>query len=131
MRFAVDRMLGRLARWLRLLGYDALYLNNLSNDQFLALADKGRILLSRNTRLMGMAPPEKFVFIEENDPRAQLKGVVRLLGLKPEPDSFFTRCTLCNGVLEPIEAEDVSGDVPAHVRTSHTRFSRCDPCGKI
>jgi len=131
MRFAADRMLGRLAIWLRLLGYDTLYSNSLSDHQFLALADEGRILLSRNTRLVGKVAAEKFVFIEDNDPKVQLQEVVRLLGLKPQPDRFFTRCSLCNGVLEPAEAGDVVGHVPDHVWTAHTKFSKCGTCGKI
>ena len=131
MRFAADRMLGRLAVWLRFLGYDTVYSNNTNDDQFLALANEGRILLSRNTRLKGKVAAEKYVFVEDNDPKAQLQEVVRLLGLKPDPARFFTRCTLCNGMLESVEPTDVSGDVPEHVWTSHKRFSRCDTCGKI
>lgn len=131
MRFAADRMLGRLARWLRFLGYDSVYSSSLSDHEFLALANEGRILLSRNTRLTDKIAPEKFVFIQENDPKIQLQEVVRLLDLKPDPERFFSRCTVCNGVLEPIEAEDVLGDVPDHVWTGHTKFSRCVTCLKI
>ncbi|NVM21216.1 MAG: Mut7-C RNAse domain-containing protein [Desulfobacterales bacterium] len=131
MRFAADRMLGSLARWLRFIGYDTLYFNNLSDDRFLALADEGRILLSRNSRLTGKVAQEKIVFIKDNDPKEQLREVVRLLGLRPQPDMFFTRCSLCNGVLESVEAGDVFGHVPDHVWTAHTRFSRCGTCGKI
>jgi uncharacterized protein with PIN domain len=131
MKFAADRMLGRLARWLRFLGYDTLYSNKIRDDQFLALASEGRILLSRNTRLTDKVATDKYVFVEDNDPRVQLQQVVRVLGLKPDPRGFFTRCTLCNGVLESVEAADVLGHVPDHILTFHTRFSRCDKCGKM
>jgi len=131
MRFAADRMLGKLAKWLRILGYDALYSRTLSNDRFLALADEGRILLSRNTRLVGKMAPDGLIFVEANDPKMQLQGLIRLLGLKPDPDKFFSRCTVCNGLLEPVEAEDVVGKVPEHIWTGHNRFSECKTCGRI
>ena len=131
MRFGADRMLGRLAKWLRLLGYDTVYSNSFSNERFLALADEGRILLTRNTALTGKLAHNILLFIEDNDPKRQLQQVVRLLGLKPEPDTFFTRCTICNGTLESVEAKDVPNGVPDYVRTAHERFSRCLGCGKI
>ncbi len=131
MRFAADRMLGKLAKWLRILGYDTLYSRTLSNDRFLALADEGRILLSRNTRLVGKVAPDGLIFIEANDPKMQLQGLIRLLGLKPDPDKFFSRCTVCNGLLEPVESEDVVGKVPDHIWTRHNRFSECKTCGRI
>ncbi len=131
MRFAADSMLGRLATWLRFLGYDTLYSNDTRDDQFFSLADRGRILLSRNTKLREKIASEKYVFIEDDDPERQLLQVVRLLGLNPGPEKFFTRCTLCNGMIESVESADVFGDVPDHVWTSHKRFSRCDRCGKI
>lgn len=131
MKFSADRMLGRLARWLRLLGYDTLYSNSLANDKFLAMADEGRVLLSRNTSLAGKVKADNFLFIKDNDPKVQLQQVVDLLGLRPDPDNFFTRCTLCNGPLETVDREDVYESVPDYVWTVHDRFSRCRDCGKI
>lgn len=131
MRFAADRMLGRLAKWLRILGYDTLYSRTLSNDGFLALADEGRILLSRNTRLVGKVAPHGLIFVEANDPKRQLQDVVRLLGLKLDPDRFFIRCTVCNRLLEPVEPAEVVGKVPDHIWAGHNRFSECKTCGRI
>ena len=131
MRFAADRMLGKLAKWLRILGYDTLYSRTLSNDRFLALADEGRILLSRNTRLVGKMAPDGLIFVEANDPKMQLQGLIGFLGLKPDPDKFFSRCTVCNGLLEPVEPEDVVGKVPDHIWTGHNRFSECTTCGRV
>jgi uncharacterized protein with PIN domain len=131
MRFAADRMLGKLAKWLRILGYDTLYSRTLSNDKFLALANEGRILLSRNTRMMDKLTADRLIFVEANDPKVQLQGVVRFLGLKPNPDKFFSRCTVCNEVLRPIESQDVVGKVPDYILTRHNRFSECKACGKV
>ena len=131
MRFAADRMLGKLAKWLRILGYDTLYSNTLSNDRFLALADEDRVLLSRDTRLVRKVAPDRLIFVEANDPKMQIRGLIRQLGLKPQPDEFFSRCTVCNRLLEPVEPEDVVGKVPDYIWTSHNEFSQCKTCERI
>jgi hypothetical protein len=131
MKFAADRMLGKLAKWLRILGYDTLYSRTLSDDRFLELANEDRILLSRNTRIVGKMAPDRLIFVEGNDPKIQLEGLIRLLDLKPNPDKFFSRCTVCNGLIEPVEPQDVVGKVPDHIWTRHNRFSKCKSCGKI
>jgi len=131
MRFAADRMLGKLAKWLRILGYDTLYSRSLANEEFLGLANEGRILLSRNTRLGGKTAPDKLIFVEANDPKLQVRSVVRLLSLKPDPDKFFSRCTVCNGLLDPANPRDVVERVPGHIWTQHKTFSECKACGKV
>ena len=131
MKFAADRMLGKLAKWLRILGYDTLYSRSLSNDKFLELADKDRVLLSRNTKILGKVPPDRLIFVEANDPKMQIREIVRLLGLKPNPHDFFTRCTVCNGLLDRVTSKDVIGKVPDHVWAAHRRFSGCTVCGRI
>ena len=131
MRFAADRMLGKLAKSLRMLGYDTLYFSGLSNGKFLALANDGRILLSRNTRFVGRMAPDRLIFVEANDPKMQIKEIIRLLGLKPDADKLFSRCTVCNGLLEAVEPEDVVGRVPDHIVSCHNRYSECKGCARI
>lgn len=131
MRFAADRMLGKLAKWLRLLGFDTLYSNHSSDKEFLALAEEGRVLLTRNTALTGEGEPGKILLVQDNDPKIQLKEVIRLLSLETDPRSFFTRCTLCNGALEAVDPVDVYGKVPDYVWTAHDKFSKCAGCGRI
>jgi uncharacterized protein with PIN domain len=131
MKFAADRMLGKLAKWLRLLGYDTTYSNDLSEDEYLAQVNEGRMLLTRNTRLKRKVTKDKLVFIRDNDPKVQLQELISGLRLRPEPKRFFTRCTLCNEVLDPTEGADVYGRVPDYIWTAHDRFSRCDRCGKL
>ena len=131
MRFAADRMLGKLAKWLRILGYDTLYSRGLADDEFLGLANEGRILLSRNTGLVGKINPDKLIFLEANDPKVQLQTVVRCLGLKPDPERFFSRCTVCNERLDPAEPQDVVERVPDHIWTRHNSFSECKACGRV
>jgi uncharacterized protein with PIN domain len=131
MRFAADRMLGKLARWLRFLGYDTTYSRDVSDDEFLAQANEGRILLTRNTRFKRKAPKDSLIFITDDDPKVQLQEVMAMLHLRPEPKRLFTRCTICNEVLQPAEGADVYGRVPEYVWMAHDRFSRCHRCGKV
>ena len=131
MRFAADRMLGKLAKWLRLLGFDTLYYNHSSDEEFLTLAEEGRVLLTRNRTLTKGIDPGRVLLVQDNDPKIQLKEVIRLLGLEPDPDRFFTRCTICNGALEAANPLDVYGRVPDYVWTAHDKFSKCTGCGRI
>jgi len=131
MRFAADCMLGKLAKWLRILGYDTLYARGMSEEEFMGLATAGRILLSRNSHLRKRIPQDTLVFVEANDPAAQLQNLVRALNLEVNPERFFTRCTVCNGRIEPVKFEEVAGKVPDYIWTGHDRFSKCKKCGKI
>nr|HID59568.1 hypothetical protein [Desulfobacterales bacterium] len=129
MKFAADRMLGRLAKWLRILGYDTVYRKNLSDEGFISLAREGRILLTRNTSLRDRLPPEQSVFITSDHYQDQLVTVIKALSLKPVRDAFFSRCTVCNTVLEP--AQDVEDEVPEYIWETQHKFSRCRNCGKV
>ena len=131
MKFAADRTVGKLARWLRVLGYDTLFCNRTKDDEFLALANLGRVLLSRNTALLGKTESNRFVLIEHNNPRKQLNQVLELLDLTPQPNNFFSRCAVCNGVLKVIPRHAVFGRVADHVWTAHEQFSECISCAKL
>lgn len=129
MKFIADAMLGRLARWLRLMGFDTLYHADLSDSELIRLA-KGqeRILLTRDTGILGR-DIGGCILIESDDPFAQLRQV--LAELRPEPPRQM-RCANCNGTLEKVERkEEVADSVPEHVYLSHSRFLRCTGCGNI
>lgn len=68
MRFAADRMLGKLAKWLRFLGYDTTYSNDLSEDEYLAQVNEGRILLTRNTRLKRKVAQDQLAYCADGGP---------------------------------------------------------------
>ncbi|MBP1600135.1 MAG: hypothetical protein H6Q06_286 [Acidobacteria bacterium] len=77
-RFVADVMLGRLAKWLRIAGFDVLYSNRFADDELVRLSNgEGRILLSRDTRLLVRRAVNRFIFLESEDVRAQLKQVFR------------------------------------------------------
>ncbi|HEY3346611.1 MAG TPA: Mut7-C RNAse domain-containing protein, partial [Nitrospirota bacterium] len=84
-KFAVDAMLGKLARWLRILGYDTTYRQEIADDELVRNAlDEGRIILTRDTLLVKRLPPGSFLFIVDDVPADQLRQAVHELGLAVE-----------------------------------------------
>ncbi|RJX33926.1 MAG: hypothetical protein C4525_08645 [Desulfarculus sp.] len=116
-------MLGRLARWLRLLGYDAPLLpeppRTIAEDE---------VLLTRRLRLQGRP---RVVFIARDHLEDQLRQVVSELGLAPDPKLFFSRCLDCNLPVEPIDRAQAAGLAPDYVLDTAQSFNRCPGCGRI
>jgi len=130
-RFTAEATLGRLARRLRMLGFDTCYASGLSAPQFAALADSGRILLTRTRRVTERLPAECFVFIADDDPFRQMVRVRRQLGIQRHQARPFSRCVRCNRPVQPIDRDAVYARVPDYVWETHTRFSTCPQCGRI
>ncbi|RVW05695.1 Mut7-C RNAse domain-containing protein [Rhodococcus xishaensis] len=130
-RFVLDVHLGRLARYLRLLGFDSAYTNDCSDDELLALSrDEDRTLLTRDVGLLERAALVHGAFLHETDPRLQLREVLdrfRLLGrIAP-----LTRCARCNGIIGPATPVLARARVPSSVLREHRLFSRCNDCGQV
>ncbi len=129
-RFLADAMLGRLATWLRILGYDTEYFRG-EDDALLHQAWRdGRMLLTRDTRLLrrGHLPPH--LFIASDHVREQVRQVVETLGLDPGVPPA-RRCLRCNTVLEPSSKAAVEGLVPEFIWEHHDAFWTCVRCGRI
>jgi len=127
-RFAADRMLLRLARWLRLLGADVIADGSIGGAELLKSARaESRILLTRDKRLR--TATDAF-FIESNNLRDQLRAVIDHFAIDPAARAF-TRCSRCNLLLAGIARELVSLRVPPYVFASHDRFAECTGCGRI
>jgi uncharacterized protein with PIN domain len=132
MKLIVDRMLGKLAKLLRIIGIDTLYSNKTDFKELLRIADKEkRIILTRNTLIKKQERTYRFLFIHDNDPIRQLEEVIIGLNLTLEPVKAFTRCLECNHKLEKISKEDIGGMVPDHILKTHVDFSFCSNCNKI
>jgi uncharacterized protein with PIN domain len=125
-RFCADRNLGRLAKWLRILGFDTLYLRSSTDAALLSERDAGRIVLTRKTSLKGQPG---VVFVAPNDPHEQLKRVAAALKLAPE--ARLSRCSVCNAPLAAARPEEVEAAVPEHVRLTQREFRRCPVCGRV
>jgi hypothetical protein len=127
-RFLADEMLGRLARWLRILGYDTAYLS--ADDHVLVRLARaeGRILVTRDTEL-ARRRGLRAVLMESERVEEQVRQLLDDLGLTA--GSSFSRCPVCNTPLEEVGKEAVADRVPPYVLRTQERFSRCLGCGRI
>lgn len=130
--FIADAMLGRLARWLRLLGFDTLY-DPFGEDRGLARqsAALGRILLTRDRGLLERRIVTRGLLILHDRPADQLRQVLDSFSLRPSAWKIFSRCTVCNGELLPREPGEVEGQVPPFIHRRHDRFWLCPGCFRI
>ena len=130
-RFLADRTVGRFAKWLRILGYDTVYLSQLSPQGLLREGRRqGRILLTRDTRLLRQKDAPPLIFIRDDHFREQVKQVVIACGLTPM-DALFSRCSECNQVLEAVAKETVQDQVPEYVWQTQDTFHRCSECHRL
>jgi uncharacterized protein with PIN domain len=129
-RFLADAMLGRLARWLRALGYDTSYYPR-GEDEFLirvALAED-RSLVTRDRRLAAVRRPGlRTLLIRANDHEEQLRELAALRPL--DRSGMLTRCIECNTLLEDLPPELAEGSVPEYVLHAQRDFKRCPGCGR-
>jgi uncharacterized protein len=129
-KFAADRMLGRLVKWLRVIGQDVIYGPHLTGYGLIRAARaEGRLILSRDRCLKQKQPPP-FVFIESDHYREQLRQVIQECGLKPGR-GLFTRCVACNSVLQSRAKETVEKIVPPYVFSTQEKFSWCPQCRRV
>ncbi|MFQ5520484.1 MAG: Mut7-C RNAse domain-containing protein [Candidatus Methylomirabilia bacterium] len=130
-RFVVDAMLGRLARWLRAMGYDTVYLRSATDQRLLQFAHtEDRILLTRDARLARLAAARGYRLRADEVDR-QLAEVVDRLQLTPPDAGWLSRCLACNVPLEPRIKETLRGLVPDYIYATQTEFAGCPGCGKI
>lgn len=133
-RFIADCNVGRLARWLRALGYDASFHAHIEDAELVReAAAEDRVLLTRDRDLLKrrviQSGPVRAIHILHDDVTAQLRQVVAELGLDIEQS--LTRCIECNAELEPRQAALVAERVPLYVRSTQARYSECPCCGRI
>ncbi len=131
MKFIPTKELGRLAKWLRILGFDTLYFNqdNLSSLIIQALRD-GRIILTRNQRLVRPSAV-KIVLVKAETIREQIAEILKALNIQAEPEMMFSRCILCNEELVGVEKETIKDKVPEYVFKTQEDFITCPKCKRI
>jgi len=126
-RFLCDQNLGKLAKWLRILGFDAEYMSHWDEDLVRQAVENGRIVL---TRKRSIAAHKSVVFIAHDHVREQLQELFGALDLRQGAEPF-TRCSLCNTFLVDTNREEVHAHIPEYVYTTHEIFARCPSCGRI
>ncbi len=132
MKFIVDRTLGKLAKGLRMLGYDTLYYRGDDIHQLIHLArDEDRIILTRDKKLVIKRPKDQIITINENDPSRQMEEVIQKARLFLDDDLFLSRCLLCNEPIVEISHQEAEGKVPDFIFLQQKDFYRCPKCGRI
>jgi uncharacterized protein len=132
MKFFVDQTLGRLIKWLRLLGFDAVPLR-LTPQEFSNLPgpQKGDFILTRQTSLAKKFGRPNLIILESDQAEAQLMEICRRLHLPPETWQPLQRCTHCNRSLLPVTSEQVEGRVPDYISQKHQQFFECPQCRRV
>lgn len=130
-RFVLDVHLGRLARWLRLLGLDAAYANWYDDETLARISQaERRILLTRDRRLLMRSMVEHGHWVRTQEPRAQLLEVLERYDLLPLSRPYM-RCTHCNGSLEPVPREEIAHLLQPDTARYYSDFKRCPSCGQV
>jgi len=131
-RFVADIHLGTLARYLRLLGFDTRYGNELVDDAELAelTSREKRVLLTRDVGLLKRKVVERGQWLRSRDPEQQVEEVVAALHLQ-RAITPFTRCMACNGVLAAVARADVEGLVPPRAFRRFRAFKQCVDCRRV
>jgi len=130
-KFIADVHLGKLARYLRMVGFDVLYKNNFDDDEIVkisleekrAILTKGRGILKRNDVTHGY-------WVRSGKVKAQVVEIIKRFDLKKLIEEF-TRCIECNSMLESISKKEVINELPPKVSSSQNSFSVCPSCKKV
>jgi len=130
-KFVADNMLGKLARRLRMLGFDTVYSGESSDEDLVKIARReDRLLLTRDTRLAELKVI-KALLIKSLDYPAQVKQVMKDLNLKVARGKAFARCIECNNLIEKIEKGKIKDKVPEFVYETNEEFTFCPKCQKV
>lgn len=131
MKFVVDCMLGKLAKWLKILGFDALFFSKIKDDELLAIAAKeGRVLLTKDTGLIQQAKNVKTLFLESEEWPKQVRQVLERFDLWQNVNPH-TRCIDCNMALKDLSRENARNLVSSFVFEHADDFALCPGCGKV
>ena len=130
-RFVLDVNLGKLAAWLRLLGFDTLYRNDFTDAEVAAIAEREtRIVLTRDRRLLHQKRIANGHWVRADAPDAQVLEVLRRfrLGDRVRP---LSRCLRCNGLIRPAPREQVWHRLEPKTKAFYHRFFQCQACGRV
>jgi uncharacterized protein with PIN domain len=130
-RFIADAMLGKLAHWLRLLGFDCTYESEISDEELVRRGiEQGRIVLTRDRALPDEWRASGICVVRAERTLEQLGELVRRFDLA-RAVRLFTRCSECNERLSEASAADLTGRAPASILATHERLRECPGCGRV
>jgi uncharacterized protein with PIN domain len=129
--FAADRTLGKLVKWLRILGFDTNFEINDPANRFDVHLEKNRIVLTRTRAIKKQIRTHRLVFITSNHLDLQLRQVITEIGICPADTRPFSRCIHCNVPIVDADPEDVCGLIPDYICETHIEFRKCLQCNRI
>ncbi len=130
-KLLLTQELGRLAKWLRILGYDAEYAKDSNSPSLIIQAlRQERIILTRNHRLPA-SRGIKIITLKTQKLKEQLAEALGELKVEPKTDRMFSRCTICNKELVSIDKNKIKGKVPEYVYNTQEDFFACTACNRI
>jgi uncharacterized protein with PIN domain len=129
--FAADRTLGKLAKWLRILGFDTKFEIDVPADRFYRQLEKDRIVLTRIGSIKKQFRAHRLIFIKSNHLDMQLRQVITEIGICPVDTRPFSRCIDCNVPTVDAAQEDVWGLIPDYICETHKEFHKCLQCNRI
>ena len=131
-KFITDASLGKLAKWLRLLGYNTIIFSGQSGREMLRLADaQSRIVLTRRQDMITRQFSGSLHLVEGIDFAQQLKEIIKKYSLKIDKNIMFSRCLKCNDKLVQTDREKVRDLVPVFVFENSSSYNICPACGNI
>ena len=134
MKFIVDGMLGKLTRWLRMMGHNVKYTNKLDDAQLIAIAKKEkRVLLTRDLELYQQATAKgvQAFYVDGKTEAERLAQIAKKFGISLEIDMAVSRCPKCNAQVKPTSKENVKGKVEETTFAHYNEFWECPKCGQI
>ena len=130
-QFVADAMLGKLTKWLRVMGIDVLYHPDIDDAQLLQYAARdGRIFLTRDRHIVRRRGPAQRLYIKSDYYHEQVRQVVQAFHLT-DSIQVFTRCLRCNAPLRAIVKEAVAESVPSYVYATQMTFKHCARCDRL
>ena len=130
-RFIAEPTLGKLVKWLIILGFDTLYIPDFSDSQPRQEIPTDRVMLTRTRQVQRSHKSGRLLFVYSNDPVEQLQEVIHAMNITKTDVKLFSRCILCNRPIEAVKKEMVRNRVPDYIWESEITFRQCRFCNKI
>jgi len=134
LKFLTDGMLGKLTRWLRMLGHDVEYIGSMEDKELIHKAKKeNRILLTRDVELyrQAVAKGAEAFLVENSDQTANLGSLAKRFEFKLEINVKASRCPKCNSRINLVSKADVADKIPPSTSSNYDEFWQCKNCGQI
>jgi len=134
LKFVTDGMLGKLTRWLRMLGHDVEYTGSMDDKELIRKAKKdSRILLTRDVELykQAIARGADAFLIENPNQTADLANLARRFKFKLEVDVKVSRCPKCNSKIKAVSKASVADKVPSTTSSNYDEFWQCQGCAQV